>query len=182
MKKYTPLLMLFTILSIKGFSQVSFSHSIGGSVYLNSNVTGAGIMYSPRLNVVSLGDEASVSVGTHLGVGFSGSVNSQTGGSGAFTLDLPLMVEFNGGFASTPDGSDKSFGYFAGAGFGYNTMGGSSEFGGYGGSSAGPVLNAGVIALIFERPLGFRIAYLINVKDNGANTLGIGVFWSFGDF
>jgi hypothetical protein len=61
-------------------------------------------------------------------------------------------------------------------------MGGADEFGGYSGSSAGPVLNAGFVAPIFERPLGLRLSYLINVKDHGASTFGLGVFWMFGDF
>lgn len=139
-------------------------------------------MYSPRLNIVSFGDKAAVSIGTHLGLGISGSINSEAGKRGALIFDLPLMLEYNSGFACTTEATDQDFGYFIGAGFGYSAMGGSDEFRGYSGFSTGPVLNAGVVGRVFERPLGLRLSYLINVKSNGGGTLGIGMFWEFGDF
>lgn len=180
--KKTILITLFTLVSASVFSQVSFSHSLGASIYVNSITAGGAVVYSPRLNVLNFDDEGSVSLGTHLGLGFSGSVNSQTGGSGSLTFDAPIVVEYNGALACTPDASSQGIGYFFGGGFGYNLMGGSDAFGGYGGSSAGPIINAGIHGFVFEKLLGVRLAYLINVKSYGASTFGIGVYYMLGDY
>jgi len=183
MKKQILFACFFAMATASAFSQVSFCHSIGGSLYINSETAGFAILYSPRLNLAELNDESTISIGTHFGFGLSGSVNSQDGGSGTVTVDAPLMVEYNYGLAANPD-EDDDFGFFGGVGFGYNLMGGTDDtFGGtYGGSSAGPVLNAGVRVMIAEHPLGARLSYLINVKNNGASTVGIGLFYILGDY
>ena len=50
-------------------AQVSFSHSVGAALYYSTNAGCPGIFYSPRLNLVELGDELTLSVGTHVGLG-----------------------------------------------------------------------------------------------------------------
>ncbi|MBC7383314.1 MAG: hypothetical protein H7296_10050 [Bacteroidia bacterium] len=168
-------------------SQVSFNHSLGVSTYFalstNATASGYGIMYSPRLNFLELADETTLSVGTHLGLGFSGSANSQSGSSGSFLLDAPLMVELNFGQAANPDAS-SSFGGFGGIGYGFNAMAQSSNTA-FGNSSStfsasGIVFNGGLRAVIRDRSVGARVSYMLNMTSGGANVIGIGVFYTFG--
>src|SRR4051812_38014052 len=115
MKKMLLSALLFAAALFTGgnaYSQISFNHSIGGGLYI-ADAGGWAFLYSPRLNVVELADEMTVSVGTHLGLGFSGSANSRTGGDGSFLLDAPIMAEFNFGHAANPDATSSSFGGFA---------------------------------------------------------------------
>ena len=160
------------------FAQTSFSHSIGGGIFAgNKSGSGQGITYSPRLNFMELGDEMTLSAGTHLSLGFSGTSNSQSGSSGSFLIDLPIVAEMNFGCGSNND-SRSSFGGFIGAGFGYNKMASSDPvFGTTSMSSSGLLVNGGIRALIKERPIGLRVSYLLSSKQT---VLGIGIFYMLG--
>ena len=138
-------LLLLTGVSHQAFAQVSFNHSIGGFYastsqysirYRNSEgklvrdegrLAGVGAVYAPRLNLVEIGYNSSLSISTRFGVGvnFSGVVNSQTEApsSGSLMLDVPVTIDFNHGTASVYD-NDAAFGWYFGIGAGYNKMGG----------------------------------------------------------
>lgn len=181
MKKLKKFLFTSAILfaiSFPSFSQISFSHSIGGSIYASESASAPALMYSPRINVVELSDEMTISLGTHLGLGYSG--NSREGAS-SFALDLPIMAEINFGHAANPN-TDSSFGGFVGVGYGINKMGSEGAFEDGYNNAAGIVLNAGIRAIINEYPLGARVSYLLNTKDGGENTYSIGIFYTFGSF
>ena len=160
------------------FGQLSFSHSLGGSFYLSSLASAPGIMYSPRVNFLQLNDELTVSAGTHLGLGIV--YNSREGAS-SFALDLPLVAEINFGHASNPETS-SSFGGFIGFGFGISKIGSQGAFGADYNSASGLIFNGGIRAIIKERPLGLRLSYLINTKDDFSNVFSLGMFYTFGDF
>ena len=160
------------------FGQMSFSHALGVAYYSSSNATAPGVTYAPRLNFLELGDELTVSVGTHLGLGIAGSSRE---GASSFALDLPLVAEVNFGHAANPD-ANSSFGGFAGLGFGISKIGSAGAFGADYNDAAGPVFNGGVRMLIKERSLGVRISYLLNTKDGFSDVLGLNLFYTFGDF
>jgi hypothetical protein len=148
------------------FAQMSFSHSAGLSLYYATTVASPAFLYSPRLNVAKLGEDKTLSVGTHLGAWIA--INSRTGGGVA--LDLPLVVEYND--------ADAEIGGFVGAGYGINLMGAS----GYGGNnSAGPLVNAGFRAVLFGQPITIRASYLLNTKpDTGNDVIGLGLAYNLG--
>jgi hypothetical protein len=180
-KTYVLFLMVCCFLGLSNVSnaQVSFSHSAGASAYVGGQAAAWGINYSPRINLIELGDEMTLSLGTHLGLGLS--YNSRDGSGNSFTLDLPLMAELNFGHASHPETS-SSFGGFAGIGYGISKIGSSGTFGADYNNAAGLVINGGVRFLVAERAVGVRVAYMVNFKADAKNVIGVGAFYTFGSF
>jgi hypothetical protein len=160
-------------------AQVSFSHSAGLSAYIGGSAAAWGLNYSPRLNLLELGDELTFSLGTHLGLGLQ--YSSQEGSSNSFTLDLPLMAEINFGHASSPETS-SSFGGFGGIGYGISKIGSDGVYGADYNNAAGLVINGGVRFIVKERPVGVRLSYMLNFKGDAKNVLAFGAFYTFGDF
>jgi hypothetical protein len=154
-------------------AQMSFSHSLGLSLYYATTTASPAFLYSPRLNVAKIGEDKTISIGTHLGAWIA--LNSRTGGGVA--LDLPLVVEYNFGHASYND-ADAEIGGFVGAGYGINLMGSSS----YGGnSSSGPLVNAGFRAVLFGQPVTIRASYLLNTTPlTGHDVIGLGFGYNLG--
>lgn len=171
---------LFLVATQFSLAQTSFSHSLGAGFYVSPSASAyaPAIVYSPRLNFLELADEATISVGTHLGLGLL--YNSREGAS-SYALDLPVVVEFNLGHGAHPD-TRSSFGGYAGFGFGISKIGSSGAFGADYNDAAGVVLNGGLRALIQERPLDLRVSYLLNVKEGFGNVIGLGISYSFGDY
>lgn len=162
-------------------AQVEFNHSAGFGLYASETSSGYALQYSPRLNLLELSDEMSLSVGSHLGVGFSGSVNSQTGGSGSFVLDLPLMAEVNFGHASSTN-SSVGFGGFLGAGFGYHKASYDDGFSSGDRGATGLVFNGGFRTnLIKETSITFRVSYML-ASDGKGDIIGLGLLYNLGDY
>lgn len=159
-------------------AQISFSHALGGSFYAGGHASAPAITYSPRLNFIQVGEEFTISAGTHIGLGMD--FNSQEGAR-SFALDLPLVAEVNIGHGATRETS-SGFGAFFGAGYGISKLGSASAFGSDYNDAAGFVVNGGLRALIAERPVGLRVSYLLNTKADAGNVFGIGIFYTFGDF
>lgn len=160
------------------YSQISFSHSIGGAYYGSPQASATAIMYSPRVNFLELSDELTVSAGTHLGLGIV--YNSQTG-ENSFAFDFPFVAEINLGHGANAD-TRSTFGGFLGLGYGYSRIGSDGAFGANYNDALGPVFNGGIRALINERPVGLRISHLANTKKGFDNVLSVGLFYTFGDF
>jgi hypothetical protein len=160
------------------FGQVSFSHSIGASIYASSGASAPGIMYSPRLNLVNLGEETTLSLGTHLGLGISG-FNSRDGGGGGFALDLPIVAELNFGHGAHKD-TKSDFGGFVGLGFGASILGDAGAFGDGYNEAVGLVINGGLRAFMGNLPVGARVSYLVNATEGYGNVFSIGLFYSLG--
>jgi hypothetical protein len=173
---------LLFMASTSGIAQVSFSHSLGASYYFCPVAEGLGLMYSPRLNLASLGGESSFSIGTHLGLGLS--FSSQSGGEGgsssSYTLDLPIVLELNFGQASQP-GASSMFGGFFGVGYGYSSIGSSDSWGGISSNkTSGPLFNGGIRFDIANRPLGIRASYLKSLDKDAKDVIGVGISYNFG--
>jgi len=172
-------------------AQVSFNHALGGALYAKSfsitvngtTYTGAGsapgITYAPRLNFVSLGDNATLSAGTRIGLGFSMTANSRTGGSGSFVFDLPFLLHFNLGHACNKD-SDKNFGFFIGAGYAYNTLAEAGNGYSFGGSSTGPVVDLGVRFAVKGRSFTINTSYMVGMAEYGGSVLSLGAAYNLG--
>lgn len=188
--KSSKIIILAILCSMIGqpalFSQVSFSHSIGASLYASTDnrASAVGATYSPRLNVLEINEELTVSVGTHLGFGLD--FNSREGAN-SLALDIPLMVELNFGNASQP-GIESNFGGFVGFGYGISKIGSRTDFVSFSttdfNEGSGLVLNAGLRLFVRDIPIGVRFSYLANSKKVGAegeeyaDVYSLGVFYT----
>lgn len=182
MKKTIKLaiVVLLTVCLKHTNAQVEFMHSLGLTAYSFSNTSeagsGYGFNYSPRLNFLELGNDLNLSIGSHLGGGFS--LNSRTGGTAL--LDIPLTCELNFGHAANSDAS-SDFGGFVGGGFGYNYMAYESTWGGGTSSTAGIYVDGGVKFMFREQSYGVKVSYLKGLS--GSNSVfGLGLMYNLGDF
>lgn len=185
MKKITIKLAILAMALFANFSanaQVEFNHSAGAGIYASANSGGGyALMYSPRLNLVELSDEMSVSVGSHLAFGLEFSSNSQSGSSGSFILDVPMVAELNFGHACSSN-SSVGFGGFVGAGYGFNKMSYSDNFGSGDRSVTGVVINGGFRTnLIRESSVTVRLSYMLTTDGKG-DVFGLGLTYNIGDF
>ncbi len=114
-------------------------------------------------------------LGTHLALGMS---NNTMTGSKSLVLDLPLVAEINFGHGTHAD-TRSSVGGFAGIGYGISRLGAANDYGDMSHQASGPLLNAGVRALLNDVPVGFRLSYLLNTEEGG-NVAGVGFFYTFG--
>jgi len=171
------------LFSKASFSQAEFMHSLGGKYYFYANsdgFTGAGFLYSPRINLTNSGD-AALSVGTHLGLGFS--LHAGAGGSSSsLLLDVPLVAEYNIGFGSTKE-SESGFGGYIGAGYGIHRV--SLMTDDYGGSATihGGVFTGGIrFNISGYAPLDLGVSYMLDLKnkDVKSNIFGLSISYMFG--
>jgi len=182
-------LLLLTTIAFLGVlsvnAQMSFSHSFGGKYYSamiaaksievggvtveieKQSSDAIGALYSPRLNLVEVGDNSTVSIGTHIGLAVQ--VSTQQGSS--FIYDIPIVAEYNFGQASNND-NDSGFGFYIGGGYGIHN---SSAFND---PISGPVVNGGLRFVIADKPLDLNVSYLIGSDD--INVLGVGIQLCFG--
>jgi hypothetical protein len=177
MKKITLFAILISF-SLLLNAQTSFSHSIGGGIVgVGPNFTVPTLMYSPRLNIKSIGENSTISVGTHFGLGFNlESSNSRTGGSSGnsfININLPVLAEYNFGRGSSPDNED-GFGFFIGAGGGLNY----AAVSGGAASSYGPMGNAGVKFQIANYDLGLRGGYMLDLSSNKLNVWVVNLLYN----
>jgi len=180
MKKPILLSFFLIIFSLNSFRQISFSHSLGLGLYVNTSTGGFAAVYSPRLNLLNFNDNATISIGTHLGVGFSGTVSSQTGSSGSLVLDAPLVIELNVGHACTTE-SSHAFGFYLGFGLGYNSMSYVDDEGNVGTSTAGLMLDGGIRTnIIKDKSLDLRVSYLVDASGLTSGVFGFGLAYTFG--
>ncbi len=154
MKKNLFILLFIFVISISR-SQISFSHSVGLSFIMPTNqdlvdIGGLGVEYSPRLNVLEVGDNSTVSVGTHLLLGGSGG-DSRSGFD--FYYSLPLVAEYNFGSASNRDNMDN-FGFYVGGGYGIFSQTVLSS------SINAPVLTGGVRFIFRENIIDINVSYM----------------------
>jgi hypothetical protein len=141
-------------------------------------ILGYGIFLYPRYNV-SETESGAISVGIPATLGLSGSVNSQTGGSLNLTADLPVTVDYNVGAGSTAS-NESGFGGFVGVGFGYTYTNQSYEYITYGGSgydqfkasSYGPLVHAGIKAVIGQKTYFLRAFYKMGLETEKFKTFG----------
>lgn len=194
--------MLLAIAFMAGFSSYSqsFMHGAGVAVFVDKPKNAdagamGGLTYSPRFNFLEQ-DEMSVSVGVPLSVGLSGSYSANYGSyegesnSLSFMLDVPLIVNLNLGCGSTQE-SERGFGFFVGAGFGYHYgVRNESLKDSYGyeyngktkSSTTGPVGNAGVrfgVGREHQHNIEVRLAYMKGLSEEKSNIFSVGCLFNF---
>jgi hypothetical protein len=192
MKKWIVLPCLF-FASVFGFSQ-SFMQGAGLTIFVatvnNSDpaVIG-GFTYSPRFNFME-NENMSLSIGVPLSAGISEYYNSidPTDNSLSYMVNVPLMINLNVGAGST-HGNQRRFGFFVGAGFGYeygsystNYSDGYSEYSSYiAKGSYGPAANAGMRFAVGRggKNVEVRLSYLRGIDATGANVFGVASLFNF---
>jgi hypothetical protein len=161
--------------------QPSFSHTVGFTLYTAHQYTSFGLLYSPRLNFAQFSDNATFSLGTHLGLANSLDATSETNNSNTFdnySIDVPIVVEYNFGNGAS-DESLNLFGFFIGGGYGFHN----AEWKKIENSSLynrslhirGPVINGGLRFTVGGMfPLGVRVGYMFNNSPGFNDVKGIG--------
>lgn len=154
LKKLICAFFLVCLCSTGAFAQ-SLMHSIGITPSLLFGKTNDGynnkfmlsqncFTYFPRFNFVE-NENSSISIGAPVGVGFGLAKNTDGTDLGiAFAYDLPVALDYNIGFKSTPE-NEHYFGGYLGAGFGYYKVSVSkSSYSDFSGATYGPIARGGV--------------------------------------
>ena len=126
--------------------------------------------YFPRYDV-SESENSSLSLGIPLSAGI-GTVNN--GGGIGFSVDVPLMGDYNFGCDAFPE-SESGFGGFLGAGFGYTYTSVSSYFGSGNLSSYGPMIHGGtrfIVSQKFSESMTFGLFYKFGIEQEKYKTIG----------
>ena len=192
-KKLFTLLLLSCLFCAAAQAQ-SFMHSAGATVsVMTSNyetsyysekfiVTKSELTYFPRLNFIE-GENSSVSVGVPLSAGLSVARNTFDNEAGlSYSLDFPLVLDYNLGAKSTPD-NEGSFGGYLGGGFGYSLTSIKFGDGTTNANSYGPLFRGGV-RFGFNRQdldMGMTIGlfYKIGLEDEKFKTFGFNILVDF---
>lgn len=196
MKKIILSIALFCAVST-AFSQ-SFMHGagitvMGGYTHGGDFTFAEGFTYSPRFNFLER-ENLSVSVGIPLSIGISASTDSYDyytdtyNSSIGFVFNAPLIINLNMGRGSTKENRQK-FGYFIGAGFGYNhgdfistadydqngTLSSSSD------NNFGPAANGGLRFGVGRKHknIELKFSYFKGLNDKKPNIFGIAGLFNF---
>lgn len=159
-----------------------FSHAIGGGLFTTRNFLGGGIVYSPRLNMIRFSNKSVLSAGMQLGLGTSigDNYNSNTGGNSTsiFMINVPFLLTWNYGNAATSQAITK-WGFFAGAGYGFQNSTRSVEFVDDEEVTtnqvhvSGVALGAGIRFPVSHHSFGISFSYLFNNNHYNPDIHGI---------
>lgn len=196
------LVSLFIIISVQQASSQTFLHGAGvGFAVANSKTAGQDAKvfgtfhYYPQVTFVE-SETYSVSAGIPLTVGLSGSYSANFSSRGdsyeenslLAMLQMPLMVNFNGGAGSTKE-TEQRFGYFIGGGFGYHSTGigyytdefGNELDGKQYSKGFGPAANAGVRFAVGsnQKNIEVRFSFMKGLKDAKPSVFGLNAAFNF---
>ncbi|MDB0037974.1 hypothetical protein N9F08_01300 [bacterium] len=159
-------LLTLSLLFLSSFTSYSqdYYHGLGvqGNIAIFSSIGSTeassipGIVYKATL-VLTDGRGPNFAVSAYPFAGLNLNFNSQSGGSGSFGAELPILGEVYFG-----DADDACF--FMGAGFSYAFMSYSDAWGGTSGSILGPQVGIGGQFEIAGRLLGLKAAYTLGVN------------------
>lgn len=173
---------------------VGFNYSHPKSGLVDSKVYFT-LHYYPQVTFVE-NESFSVSAGIPLTVGLTGTFNASYSSRGdsyeentLFTLvQIPLMVNFNGGAGSTKE-NEQRFGYFFGGGFGYHSTGVGNLFDENGNEmdkkayakGFGPAANAGVRFAVgsHQKTIEIRASFMQGLKDYKPGMFGLNAAFNF---
>lgn len=186
---------LSLIFSVFSASSQSFMHGAGvGFIASNTSVSDAKtkiyftLHYYPQVAFLE-NESFSLSAGIPFTLGLSGtySANYSTRGDSyeentlLALVQIPLMVNFNGGAGSSKDNEER-FGYFVGGGFGYHSTG-IDEFEGTKTYSkgVGPAANAGVRFAVGsnQKNIEIRLSFMKGLKDYKPSMFGLNAAFNF---
>jgi hypothetical protein len=148
---------------------ITYQHALGAGIYGSKDAANWGVTYSPRANLIMLGNNA-ISLGMPLGLGVS---NKGPGGI-KLTYNIPFVFDFNMGHNALPENS-RGFGSFFGAGYGFSSL--RAEFGES--RSQGLFFNAGARGLISDRSFTLRASYMLALKKENPNVSSVGIQYNF---
>lgn len=198
-------LSLFIIISAFSASSQSFMHGAGigflasdpPSPYVNTKVF-ATLHYYPQVAFLE-NESFSVSAGIPFTVGLTGTYNASYSSRGDSyeentllgLIQIPLMVNFNGGAGSSKQ-NEQRFGYFIGGGFGYHSTGIddltiTDEWGNevdskkYYSKGFGPSGNAGIRFAVGskQKSIEVRFSYMKGLKDFKPAMYGLNAAFNF---
>lgn len=182
-KKIISMLVLGSTFFIakETLGQVTFNHAVGGGIYYSNsndgNANAWGINYSPRVNIMDFSDEASLSLGSNIGIGVAGMFSKSGSGKDNYTLllDVPALLELNLGSGSG-ENAEADFGGFVGVGYGFNRMNYSNLLS-TSVNSNGPLFTAGFRTELGGQLVGARANYMLNDGEAG-NIFSLGIFYT----
>lgn len=140
-------------------SAQSVSHALGLGILAGEEGAGFGTVYSPRINVIKIGEGMTTSIGTHFGLILNTDSDGSSTSQSFIGIEFPIMLELNFGANSHPDNSN-SFGGFVGVGYGFSTM---SQ------ADPGEAIATGMFlvgGLRFRGDWGIKLSYLENFNAN----------------
>lgn len=200
MKRLLVALTFITL--VQSASSQTFLHGAGVGFNYSHPKSGLGdskvyftLHYYPQVTFVE-NESFSVSAGIPLTVGLTGTFNASYSSRGdsyeentLFTLvQIPLMVNFNGGAGSTKE-NEQRFGYFLGGGFGYHSTGIGNLFDENGNEmdkkayakGFGPAANAGVRFAVgsHQKTIEIRASFMQGLKDYKPGMFGLNAAFNF---
>lgn len=164
-----------------------FAHSFGVSGFFGRPTTAIGFTYSPRVNFLIIGEESTLSAGTHATI-LGGTITKDSDevyeenntSFSSYCVDVPLVVEYNFGASAIAGGNSRKFGFFGGAGYGFHNSGSKD---GRDMHVKGPVVSAGLrfSAGMGEASFELRGQYMFDQSsfDGNESITGVGVSYHF---
>jgi hypothetical protein len=163
MKQIKILVLTFLLPALTVQGQTYFNHALGLSVYGWDGIPG--LMYSPRLTLLSLNDQTNISIGTHIGINYG----LYTGE--LYVLDLPLVMEMNFGHGAHRY-NEKKNGGFMGLGYGFMKLDDDNI------QEQGLLMNVGFRRRVFDASLGLRLSLLTDITFS-FGYFSLGAFYTF---
>ncbi|MGN6492209.1 MAG: hypothetical protein ACTHLE_09460 [Agriterribacter sp.] len=197
------LISLIFVIVVQQVSSQTFLHGAGVGLMASdpavTSVYGTKVFftlhYYPQVTFMET-ETYSVSAGVPLTVGLSGSYNASYSSRGdsyeenslLAVMQVPLMVNFNGGAGATKE-SEQRFGYFIGGGFGYHSTGigyltdefGNELDGKKYSKGFGPAANAGIRFAVGsnQKNIEVRFSYMKGLKDAKPSMFGLNAAFNF---
>lgn len=154
-----------------------FAHSFGFEYNSYHTASSIGILYSPRVNFISIPKNSYLSFGTHIsgGLAWHSFISGNT-----YYFQSPLVIEFHYGKGSIPN-VRKILGGFVGAGYGFHLIGSEKAWRVKEYEAHGIVLTTGLRHVFKEINLPFclRIQYLFNLKNSLYGVWSVGISYFF---
>lgn len=184
------LLFSFVVLACRQMVSQNIMHSIGANIsVLYAKINTAyeqetfvmqvtQFSYSPRF-IISGSENSSLSVGSPLGAGIGILTSGGDADGVAWSVDVPLVLDYNIGCKSSP-ANDDSFGSYFGLGFGYMYAGWSSLETDKA-VSYGPLARAGIRLTNSERTwhMTTGLFFKYGLEKEKYKTFGFNVLYDF---
>jgi hypothetical protein len=175
MTKYLVKTLLFLVVANLN-SQTNFSHELElGYSFLSDKSKGPQAFYSPRYNFKKLGSNASLSLGTRIGIGLIGEPQDKELSKTA--VEVPLLIELQVG-RSQRKNENKGIGFFLGTGPSILATRTSDGTFGYGIMANAGFRLIGIKSLAEMESLGFRFGMFHDFSKNELNAYSITLVFS----
>lgn len=166
-----------TVSVLSAHVKIPGANPLWGSPYAeeyNFAMVQTGATYFPRLNFLET-QNSSLSIGMPISLGFGSASNTSDDSKGVFfSYDLPVIADYNIGLRSTSE-NEKNFGFFFGAGFGYNHVGLALSSGSEKISSYGPLAHTGARFNMNRTALTLGFFYKMGMETQKYKTFGFQV-------